>query len=355
MENKSKTMTRVRLLEHFSKYPKAEIKDLFKFLYQSAYGCEHLVTDTDRVCEYIKSEYADYTPKGRTWEALDGDYIRLYLDVIGEGLNPTTLAKLFILSAKSETDAMEHLVEKLQVAREMIIAGELPFGIEKFDEEREAWRIKGYPAVHHSDNFRSAYGPGYRVIKREYAPFIPLITEIDRLLLKGDAVIAIEGGSAGGKTTLSSLLEKLYGCNVIHADDFFLRPHQRTEKRLMEIGGNFDRERFAEEILPQLKAKKSITYRRFDCSTRELTEPITLAANPLTVVEGVYSTHLSFGKYYDLSVFLDISEEEQRARIEKRNSGALAQRFFEEWIPMEKVYFDKTEIIKRTDIVIKIP
>ena len=43
-------------------------------------------------------------------------------------------------------------------------------------------------------------------------------------------VVALEGGSASGKTTLAALLQRIYNCaTVFHMDDFFLRPEQRTE------------------------------------------------------------------------------------------------------------------------------
>ena len=45
-------------------------------------------------------------------------------------------------------------------------------------------------------------------------------------------------------------------------DDFFLRPEQRTEERLKEVGGNVDRERFLEEVArPLTNKKKSFGYR----------------------------------------------------------------------------------------------
>ena len=64
--------------------------------------------------------------------------------------------------------------------------------------------------------------------------------------------------------------------------------------------------------------------------------------------------HHEFGKYYDLAVFLDISKEKQKERILKRNSIEFAKRFFNEWIPLEDKYFDKTKIKDRCDIVIKV-
>ena len=49
--------TRLMLLEHYHKYPKLQIQDIFKFIYQSSFGCEHLVTDLVGATEYIKKEY----------------------------------------------------------------------------------------------------------------------------------------------------------------------------------------------------------------------------------------------------------------------------------------------------------
>ena len=76
--------------------------------------------------------------------------------------------------------------------------------------------------------------------------------------------------------------------------------------------------------------------------------------NKLVVIEGVYSMHPEFDKYYDLSVFLDISKDKQKSRILKRNSPHFANRFFNEWIPLEDKYFAETSIKDRCDIVIEI-
>jgi hypothetical protein len=74
-------------------------------------------------------------------------------------------------------------------------------------------------------------------------------------------------------------------------------------------------------------------------------------ANDISVVEGVYSTHPLFERYYDLSIFLDIALEHQKERILKRNSPQFAKRFFDEWIPLENKYFTHTEIKKRADVL----
>ena len=183
-------------------------------------------------------------------------------------------------------------------------------------------------------------------------PFFELFAKIDKKLQNGRVILAVEGGSASGKTTLSKMLEDLYDCTVFHMDDYFLRPEQRTPERFKEIGGNVDRERFLEEILIPLKEKQPITYRPFDCTTFSLCPPITVTPKKLVVIEGAYSMHKDLESFYDLSVFLNVSPELQKNRIEKRNSLPLAKRFFNEWIPLEKVYFEKTDVKNRCDLTI---
>ena len=55
-------------------------------------------------------------------------------------------------------------------------------------------------------------------------------------------LIAIDGRCGSGKTTLGQRLAELLEANLFHADDFYLRPCQRTPERYNEPGGNMDRD-----------------------------------------------------------------------------------------------------------------
>ena len=192
------------------------------------------------------------------------------------------------------------------------------------------------------------------MINKVSIDFSELFDAIDKLSAVERIIVAIDGGSASGKTTLANILSEKYDCNVFHIDDFFLRPEQRTPERFAEIGGNFDRERFVNEVLRALMQNEDVTYRPFDCSTQSLKEPIPLERKRINIVEGAYSTHSVLEKYYDLSVFLDIEPNFQRDRILIRNSQALAKRFFDEWIPLERRYFEGDRVRERADIVFSI-
>lgn len=182
------------------------------------------------------------------------------------------------------------------------------------------------------------------------SPITLIQTHIDSLLKQKDFVIvAIDGSCASGKTTLAAKLASLYDCNVVHMDDFFLRPEQRTPERFAQTGGNVDYERFAEEVLLPLKAGKPFSYRPFDCSTFRLSSPVCIAPKKLNIIEGTYSHHPYFQDPYDLKIYLTVTEDIRRQRILQR-PAFLHKRFFEEWIPMEQQYFHGFDIPRKSDL-----
>ena len=340
------------LTEHIKKYPQLEIRDILKYLYQSSFGCEHMISSKHRAYEYLVREYSNTKPiKPPYTEPLDGDYSRVSLGVIGEGMSIKTLSEMFYMSAKKEKNGYDTLKNKLNIAQNMIKEGILSFCDNEFNKECAEWANNGYPAIHHSEKFRKLYNPSYRVISNKYIPLIPIVTKIDLALSKGNAVVAIDGRCASGKTTMCKLLHDIYNCNVFHTDDYFLRPGQRTPERLAQPGGNMDRERFMQEILIPVSLEKDVVYRAYDCSKGMLREATTKKHSRLTIVEGAYSMHPDLQKYYNITVFSDISPQLQKERILNRNPH-IADRFFNQWIPMENTYIENFDIKNQCDLYI---
>ncbi len=349
-----KEYTKKSILTHFREYPKAEIQDLCKFLYQGSFGCKHFA-GTLPVAECgITEEFPSAPDVKVITEPLSERFSRVHLSCIKQGLSPKTLATIFCLSAKEAGEADEVFLQKMEILFALIRERKLPFSEAEYIAFCTAWEKDKHSPLHHAEIFRQNYKPAYRVIANKYIPFLPLFTKLDTLLSKGPVKLSIDGGSGSGKTTLSKILHEVYDCTVLHMDDFFLRPEQRTPERFSEIGGNIDRERFLSEVLEPLAKGNEITYRKFDCSTMHLGEPASVTPKKLIVFEGAYSMHPAFESFYDFSVFLDVSEKTQKERIHHRNTPSMAKRFFEEWIPMETVYFTETRIKERCDMVIPI-
>lgn len=213
--------TRKALIDHYQRYPKLQIQDVFKFLYQSAFGCEHFVASTDAATRMIEEEYSRLCIKDDPIETLDGAYSRVPVSYLNRGLRAETFGKLFAASAESKPDGRIRLLEKINVAKQLVLERVLPFSEKEFDRAVKEWKEKGYPAVHHSELFRKSYCPHYRVIANRFIPFLPLLAELDQRPARGKVTVALEGGSACEKTTFCKLLEKLYDCTVLHMDDFF--------------------------------------------------------------------------------------------------------------------------------------
>ena len=300
--------TKSYILNQFQTYPQLELQDLMKFLYQSSFGCEHLLSNPDTVQKQIQQELDTKLDTCNSIEYLDGDYVRLHLNY---GLSVNTLSTLFILSSQQEKNGKEQLEKKLQTL--MISNKELPFSLNNAKLTLLKWKEDGYPAIHHSNTFNELYHPSYRLIHKKYVPFLKLFKHIDN---KHPSIISIDGRCASGKTTLSNLLKQIYDCNVFKMDDFFLQPHQRTKERLESPGENVDHERFEQEV-----------------------------------IEGSYSMHSDLQRYYSYSVFLTVDKQEQLSRLEKRNPNML-NNFIQRWIPLEELYFKTFSIQDICDIKI---
>lgn len=179
-----------------------------------------------------------------------------------------------------------------------------------------------------------------------------IVDHINSLLkTKKSIVIAIDGKSGSGKSTFALKLKELLNASIIKCDDFFLPVSKRTVERLNEIGGNIDYERMKEEVINKLGG--TFEYNFYDCNLNKINGTVFVDNFLIVIIEGVYSLHPYFDKYYDLSIFLDIDDENQRNRIIKRNGIMMYERFKNEWIPKENQYFETFKIRESVDYLIK--
>ena len=180
-----------------------------------------------------------------------------------------------------------------------------------------------------------------------------LVGRAEALLREKDrAVIAIDGRCGSGKTTLAGRLAARWDCTLLHADDFFLRPEQRTPARLAQPGGNFDRERFYAEALAPLLAGRDALYRPYDCHAGCLRPPVAAPLRPVILAEGSYCCHPDLWGCYDLHVFVTAPLDVRLARLARRPGVDLAA-FRTRWIPLEEAYFAAERLEERCDILVK--
>ena len=184
-------------------------------------------------------------------------------------------------------------------------------------------------------------------------PFLPIIERAENILRQtGRCILAIDGMAAAGKTTAAEYLSARWNAPVVHMDDFFLPPELRTAERLSEPGGNVHYERFTKEVLPALSTGAPFSYRIFDCSIMDYSEMRIIPAAPMVIVEGAYSMHPVFERYWDLAAFFTVNEKEQRRRILARGGEEVWPMFRDRWIPMENTYHAAFGVQGRADVVL---
>ncbi len=385
------------LLAQVSLHPSFTPQDALKLGFQAAFGAEHLLSDPIGAQEYFEAEFSaaqpeDY-PDEPLMEQISPDFCRINLRGWKRlGLPPLWLFRIFLESAQTganatpvETDQCvspqrSHkptkdvadaalastantasdtippcFAQKLSDIRTLAAAGQLPFGLLEWEGALRVYLDDGVRAVHHSDAYRAAHRPAYRLVSTRYLPLMPLLTRLAALPTPSEGAahtIAIDGRCGAGKSTLAAALCKVLQTDTVAMDDFFLPPALRTADRLAIPGGNVEHERFAAKVLPHLGKNEPFAYRQFSCAKMALCGTKAIGRSDWHVVEGSYSHHPALGEYATLRVFIDIAPEAQIARIRARNGDAWAENFTQKWIPMEERYFAACHTREHADIIL---
>jgi len=347
------------LQKHYKRYPKMQLQDMVKLIYQNEFGGGHLIANEQDSMKRLKEEYdaIKQVPQGNVtyslFEDIGNGLYRLHLSALkNTGIDLATVNKFFVNTANSVRGSIESFEKKLEALKKCCEEKTLPYSLQECEAYLNDYKKQGYPPVSHSRIFQSLYLPAYRIVKAEYNDYFEVFNRIDSLLkLQGTVNVAIDGKSGAGKSTLAELIGNVYDCNIFHMDDFFLTPELRTEERLKEVGGNVDYVRFRREVIEGLQSGCEFQYRKYDCSKKAMGEYINVIPKRLNIIEGSYSMHPTLIDFYHLKIFLDVDEETQSLRILERNGPDMYRRFLNEWIPLENQYFEKMKIQEQSDLV----
>ena len=346
------------LINQAKLYPKAEIQDYLKLIFQIEFGCGHLLADKEKSLQRLHEEYKQMNQRQPrdSVEIISESFARAHLSVLYQTrLSMETFHRIFELSAGKLCGSQEGFYQKVQVLADLTAKGILKLCADELSQVYSKLKNQPLKPFSHSQIFTETYAPAYRVIERKYIELLPVLEKIDQLKEENKSlIIAIDGDCGSGKTTLAKLLQEIYQASLISIDDFFLQKEQRTAQRLAEIGGNIDYERFNLQVFPALKAGKNFSYQPYNCQKQDFDEAIHIKPRGLTIIEGSYSHHPLFASQYDLKIFLSVPQEIQSRRILKRNGSFLHEKFVSTWIPMEKRYFSAFQIREQSDLQLEI-
>ena len=333
--------------EQRKRHPSLQAEDMLKLCVQGACGPEHILGGTEAAERAFEEEFSSVParPERALYEIISPDFLRVDLSAWKASRMPSEwLFRMFAASARTFRDSDAVLKKYLDEAEDLL-SGEQRT---RFAELRKTGRT----AVRHSKIYHDSEAPSYRLVSTRFLHVFPVLLKAAALPDKPVRVLAIDGRSASGKTTLARQLAGILRADVVHMDDFFLPPELRTEARYAEPGGNVHYERFSEEVLPHLRGPEAFSYRVFDCSTMKYGAGTEIRSKPWRIVEGAYSLNPKFGDYADLKIFYDIAPEEQVRRIRLRNGERGLRMFRTRWIPLEEKYILNCGPDRRADLIL---
>lgn len=331
---------------YYRKYPQSTIQDYLKYLKQMCHGPNHFFRNEDEPIKRLIAE-VENQKKGPSnedlYEYVGSNYLRINLRPYQKlDLDLEKLNSAFVFSATIQKVSID--IDTALIKLENFLVRIFPEAEVK--AEISKYKTDNYPALSHSKIYHQTYMPAYRLIQSKFIDNELRLLQIQNFLKrfpkKELTVIAIDGASSSGKTTLSNELKKREDITLIHVDDFFDESNE-------EVGINSAR--IKEEILLNLCPGKPLIYQKYDCTKKEFIEERIQKVKNIVVLEGVYSANPVLRDFLDAFIFFDISKEEQILRLEKR-SKKLLPRFLSEWLPRERRYFQKENVYTNADLIV---
>lgn len=161
------------LKAHAARYPLMRPEDAVKLIYQNEFGGGHLISDPQMSLEWIRREYLGNKPDPDVplFEDLGNDIVRLHFQALDtEKLPLESVNELFVRSAELHKGSMESFHNKLKLLEDSFF--DIGFGFDRgeLDGYLARYSAAGCPMVSHSDTYREAYAPAYRVVMRSLIP-----------------------------------------------------------------------------------------------------------------------------------------------------------------------------------------
>lgn len=161
------------LKRHFARYPRMQIDDAYKLIHQACLGSQHLISDIAQADAQLARELAALTegPPEPTIDPISPDrrIVRVHLrPYMSNGGDPDSLIQAFVRTANEFEGSIDQLRAYWRWFGEDVMSGRLALAGEPLREFSARMETLDYPAVHHSEAYRAAYRPAYRVIVRDF-------------------------------------------------------------------------------------------------------------------------------------------------------------------------------------------
>ncbi|MFJ5776234.1 hypothetical protein [Streptomyces sp. NPDC093094] len=155
-------------------------------------------------------------------------------------------------------------------------------------------------------------------------------------------VLAIDGSSGAGKTTLAACVAARSGAGLFHMDDIY--PGWTG----LERGAQY----LVDWILRPLAEHRPAVWRRYDWHAGAYAETHTIRPGGPLIVEGVGSYSLQSAPYLHSAVWVEADAQQRRTRVESRD-GHSTTRTWSLWAAQEQMFHREHGTREAADFLIR--
>jgi hypothetical protein len=159
------------ILEHMMLRPLARTQDIYKLLYQGVFGVGHIVSE--RTWDILVEEAGRISLTDHSEDPLiepvspDGSMVRVNLrQYINGGGDLETLYKVMVESGKHQGEE-EVFLDYWSQYKKLVGDGLFSASKEEIEALDELIQSEGVKPRHHTEQYREAYYPAYRVVSME--------------------------------------------------------------------------------------------------------------------------------------------------------------------------------------------
>lgn len=170
-------------------------------------------------------------------------------------------------------------------------------------------------------------------------------------------VVAIDGRSGTGKSTIAQMFARILHCSVVPTDNFWsggkdaLWAAKPVEDRVAQA---IDWRRLRKEVIIPFKESCAVCYFPYDFTTDAglSLASITLQPGNVLILDGAYSARPELNQDIDLRILVKTNDLRRRARLEKREGIRYMNRWHAIWDASEDYYFNQVLSESTFDAVI---
>ena len=126
-----------------------------------------MIRDPEGCINILQREYEN-TPQEQhapLLESIGNGLVRVMLNAVDSSdYSIRQLGEDFIRSSEEHKGNLNGFLIKLEILRKVTASGVFGFTLEELENYLEAYKEAGYPMVSHSEQYRQAYKPAYRIV-----------------------------------------------------------------------------------------------------------------------------------------------------------------------------------------------